>query len=198
MTTKITSPLDRLRARIQEPAVQPTGAPPTTVEGGLGVVRAAESEVPYNAPDVRPLKLSTKDAERLMLAELLQAVQTLAASNTELTAAIGRQGASNGVLDVFRARIPTAGYIQRDYSVSVGSVLVVNESDANAVTIVSAPASGTTPPATGVGVHVVTANAFLCMPVAGSRVVTIWGTAGDYVDVQVYTGLQPWGGGGPL
>lgn len=164
-----------------------------TVAGGYGVVPAAPIDTQHKDPaGARPM--SAKDADRLMTAELLDALRSLVESTTALSSRIGRRGATNGVLDVFLDTIPTVGYIQRDYPVTVGSVGVINHHASQPVIVQSGQPNGTTAPATGRGVQRIEPGSYLVMPV-GDRAFTIWGTATTILSVQAFTGLQPWGAG---
>jgi hypothetical protein len=169
------------------------GERPTTVAGGMGVVPAAPIDTQRKDPaSARPM--SAKDADRLMTAELLDALRSLVESTTALSSRIGRRGATNGVLDVFLDTIGTAGYIQRDYPVTVGSVGVINHHATQPVFVQSGLPSNTTAPATGRGLQRIEPGSYLVMPV-GDRAYTIWGTSTTLVSVQAFTGLQPWGAG---
>lgn len=164
-----------------------------TVAGGYGVVPAAPIDTQRKDPTPGP-KMSAKDAERLMLAELLDAIRSIVESSTELSSRIGRRGATNGVLDVFVDQIPTAGLIQRDYPVTVGSVGVINHHATLPVYVQSGMPSGSSMPTTGRGLQRIEAGSYLVMPI-GDRAYTVWGTATTLVSVQAFTGLQPWGAG---
>lgn len=164
---------------------------PSSVAGGFGIVPAAPIDTTRKVPDAR--RLSPREAQALMQAELLQAIRSLVESSTELSSRIGRRGAVNGVLDVFLDTIGTAGFIQRDYPVTVGSIGVINHSATTAITVHSGPA-GPTAPASGRGVQRIEPGSYLVMPVA-DRAFAIWGAATTILSVQVFTGLQPWGAG---
>jgi hypothetical protein len=164
-----------------------------TVAGGMGVVPAAPIDTQRHDPAPAP-KMSAKDAERLMTAELLSAMRALVESSTELSSTIGRRGATNGVLDVFLDTIGANGYIQRDYPVTVGSVGVINHHATLPVIVQSGQPNGTSAPATGRGVQRIEPGSYLVMPI-GERAFTIWGTATTILSVQAFTGLQPWGAG---
>lgn len=179
----------KLVHRVQE---QPTRTPTATVSGGYGVVASAESQVDTTKQAPQPRPMSPKDAQALMTAELLQAVRGVVDSTTELTARIGRQGATNGVLEVALVTIDASGVYERDYPVTVGSVGIVNHSD-QPLTVHSGPA-GYSAPVQGIGVQRIEPRSYLVMPV-GQRGFAVWGTPGALMSMQVFTGLQPWGGG---
>jgi hypothetical protein len=181
---------EKLRRRTDEPSVQPTGTPPQRVAGGFGTVPAAPIDTTKGPP--APKHLSARDADRLLTAELLQAARDLTESTSALTARIGRQGATNGVLDVVLATFPASGLITIGYPVAIGSLVVVNHHAADGVTVHSGQA-GLSAPAGGRGVQLVAAGVRLVMPI-GDRSACLWGTAGGRVSVQAYTGLQPFGG----
>jgi hypothetical protein len=164
---------------------------PSSVGGGFGIVPAAPIDTTRKVPEAR--HLSPREAQALMQAELLQAIRSLVDSSTEISSRLGRRGAVNGVLDVFLDTIPTAGFIQRDYPVTVGSVGIINHSAATAVIVHSGPA-GPTAPASGRGVQRIEPGSYLVMPVA-DRTFAIWGASLTVLSVQVFTGLQPWGAG---
>jgi hypothetical protein len=171
------------------PTVQPTGTPPDRVAGGKGIQPAAPGFPP--GPTRAP-KLSAKDAERLMQAEILGALRNLAETSTALAAAV-RGGITNSVLDVFVAILDANGICSRSYPVPVGSVGVINHSATATLTVQSAPESSG-PPGLGRGMQLVEPKSFLVLPISG-RFYTIYGTAGEKVSVQAFTGLVPWGGG---
>lgn len=186
---------DRLRRQVDEPSVQPTGTPPATVAGGLGVVPGAEKEIDTTKriPAARPL--TPREADRLLTAELLAAVRQTTQQTSALTAAIGRQGSTNGVIDVALVTIPAEGVARFDYPTLIGSVLVQNHGAADTMTVQSGqPASSSTgAPTQGRGVGLVGPGERLVMAI-GDRSVSVWGTAGDQVHLQAFTGLQAFGG----
>ena len=165
---------------------------PSSVGGGFGIVPAAPIDTTRTVPDAR--RLSPKDAQALMQAELLSAIRSLVESSTELTSKLGRRGATNGVLEVSLDTIGAAtGYITRDYPVTIGAIGVINHSATTAVIVHSGP-PGTSAPAGGRGVQQIEPKSFLVMPIA-DRQFAIWGPATTQLSVQVFTGLQPWGAG---
>lgn len=162
----------------------------TSVAGGYGPVPAAPIDTTREVPAAA--RLSPRDAERLMQAELIAAVRSLTESSTEIASRIGRRGATNGVLDVFLDTIGASTYITRDYPVTVGSLVVTNHG-ATAITVMSGP-PGPAAPASGRGVQRIETLARLIVPIA-DRTFTIWGAAAVTVSVQAFTGLQPYGTG---
>lgn len=183
-------PFGKLIRRINEPAIQPTGTPPEHVAGGYGVVPASTVDTTKTTP--APRSMSAREAQALMTAELLQAIRGVVDSTTELTARIGRQGATNGVLDVALVTLDEGGMYTRDYPVTVGSVVIVNHSDAELVVHSGPP--GSSVPSTGRGVQRCEPHARLVMPV-GERLLSVWGEAASVFSLQVFTGLQPYGAG---
>ena len=135
---------ERLRGRVDEPSVQPTGTPPERVAGGLGVVPGAEAAINTTRRTPAPRPLTAREADRLLTAELLQAVRTVTEQTSALTAAIGRKGALNGVLETALVTIPAEGYVTRDYPTAVGSLVVTNHAAPT-----TGPAVSTIDPAAG-------------------------------------------------
>jgi hypothetical protein len=160
-----------------------------TVTGGMGTVPAAAVDTTRQAP--APATLSAKDAQALMFAELLGAVREVTAASTELTSRIGRHGATNGVLDVVLLPLDVEGKLVLSYPVVVGSVVVTNHGTAAPMVVGLSTGQA---PTIGRGIGRVDPGQRLTMPIGG-RSVAVWGTPGDLVGVQVYTGLQPIGGG---
>lgn len=178
---EVRSPFERLKR-----------GPAATVDGGYGRVPASTVDTTKTVPAAKVL--SPKDAEALMWAEMLQAVRDVSTSATELTARIGRGGTLNGVLDVFLGELDVDGQLVRSYPVVVGSVVVVNHDDTAPMLVTSQPEHSSAPNP-GRGVQRVDPGQRLPVPI-GTRTLSIWGTPGAQVSVQVYTGLQPIGGGG--
>lgn len=122
-------------------------------------------------------------AEQILAGEMLAELRRIAATTTEWAERLGAL-VTNHVLEVFTLTFPAAGYIDREYQVAAGCVVVDNQSGSNTVTVSSAGPGGVTP--TGTGTVRVPAGKVRVVNVA-SRHVTIYGTAGDYVTVQVLT-----------
>jgi hypothetical protein len=178
---------------LTRPDAQPKAKLPATVAGGFGTVAAAPINTTADATAARPL--NARQAEALMHAELLSAVRSLVESSTEIASRLGRRGAINGVIDVrgltFPAGVPSI--LTASYEVAAGSIVVENFSVAGVVIVQSGGAAGDTGPQTaGVGVQYVGPGRRLIMPL-GDRTWTMSGTAGDKVNVQAFTGLQPFG-----
>jgi hypothetical protein len=111
---------------------------------------------------------------------------------TELLADLRRQTSTmeslagqtvNHVLEVATAPFPTDGYITRNYHVAAGSIEV--QTNGHPVTVVTAGPSSSAPDR-GVGVYVIPAGTCRQINLA-SRVVTMYGTADDWVSFQVVT-----------
>jgi hypothetical protein len=167
------------------------------VGGNFGLVPSAKADPDTSKTTTpEPRSLSPKEAQNLMTAELLQAVRGVVESTTALTSKIGRQGATNGVLDVVLLTIPAEGCWSNDYPVTVGSIALVNHGAAT-MTVHSGPPMGNTPPTVGRGVQLCQTGKDITMPV-GQRELTVWGTAGQQFSLQVFTGLQALGVGSAL
>lgn len=123
-------------------------------------------------------------AEKVLTAELLSALRDHAQTSTEFMRRLAGQSVNN-VLDVYSGVFPAEGYITREYNVAAGCVQVSNLGIAgHIVTVVSSGPGGTTPP-TGLGSYVIDGGTARTVAVA-SRVITIWGTAGDRFAFQVF------------
>lgn len=180
---------------LARPDAQPSSRRPATVSGPLGVVAGSPIDTTADIP--APRQLSERQAQALMQAELLSAVRSLVESSTELTARLGRRGAINGVIDVFGGVFPQAvgglSLLTKSYETAAGSIVVENFSVAGVVIVQSGGAAGDTGPQTaGVGVQYCGPGRRLIMPL-GDRTWLMSGTAGDRVNVQAFTGLQPFG-----
>lgn len=185
------TPLQRLNKTLWGSGNQPEGKMPATVTGPLGTVPGAAIDT--SAPTPAPRQLSAKQAEHVMWAELIGAVRSLYESSTELAARLGRRGASNGVLDVRGIIIPASGVVTGSYEVTAGSLVIDNLSAANTITVQSGVAAGDTgPQGAGTGVQYVGPGKRLIMPL-NDRAWTLSGTAADKVNLQAFTGLQPFG-----
>jgi hypothetical protein len=148
---------------------------------------ASLPEAPTHRPGTRRTKSIEEVADRMLL--LLDVLQD---TNSQVAQILSRQGGGlvNGVLFAGMLPFDASGVITREHRTMVGSLLVVNPLT-TAVTVHAAPQSGSAPPQ-GIGVHTVPASSFL--PVAiGSHAWTIYGTAGQLVDVTAFAGLQAFG-----
>lgn len=128
------------------------------------------------------------EAERVLTAELLEALRHQAQTTTEFMERLGGQ-IINNVLDVFTATFATDGVITREYNVAAGSVEVCNDLNTNTVTVSSAPAGGGiagSAPGGGTGVFKVKGGATRTVALA-SRTLSLYGTSGDTISVQVFT-----------
>lgn len=128
-------------------------------------------------------------AEREMLAQLLEEVRRIRLTSTDLMARF-TSGTLNGVLEVTTETFDTNGRITRQYHTPCGSLLVINPV-ATAVTVAAAAPAQTTPDK-GVGVMIVNAYSWLAIPIGG-RSWTAYGTAGNKLSIQAFTGLQALG-----
>lgn len=191
---RLPGPLGRLQDAITGPAGQPAVKAPGTVQGGFGPVPAAPIDTTRDVPAPRPM--NARDAERLMQAEMLDAMRSLAASSTEISGRLGRRGAINSVIEIWGGVIPAGGTITRSWEVPIGSVRITNHGvAANVLTIQSGVAAGDTGAQTaGVGVNYCAGQATHSMAI-GDRGITITGTAGDRVSLQAFAGLQAFGVG---
>jgi len=171
----------------------PPSDPPQTVTGPLGTVPGAAGQVDTTREVPPTPRLSPKDAQRLMDAELLSAMRSLVESSTELTNRIGRRGSVNSVLLVTHAVIPASGTLQWTMDATIGSARIVNHSAANTLTVQSGvPAGDTGAQSAGTGVQRINANLTHNMAV-GDRSITITGTAADRVSLQLFSGMQAFG-----
>jgi hypothetical protein len=130
-------------------------------------------------------------AERELLGEMLAELRQLRETTTEL-AARERGGVVNGVLDVRVHVFDASGLLALGYQVGIGSLLLGNLSTTATVTVQAGTQSGDSAPTSGRGVQVVPAASWLAVPI-GSHAVTLYGTAGETIDLQVFTGMQALG-----
>lgn len=133
----------------------------------------------------------TRADEREVMASALDDVRTALTRQTDIMSRLAG-GLLNNVLDVLWLPIPASAFLTRDYGTAAGSIVVAN-AIGNDQVIVTSSAPQATAPVSGPGVQPVPAGVFWSMPL-GSRVWTIYGTPGDMVAVQVFTGLQAIGG----
>ncbi|WP_420118969.1 hypothetical protein [Micromonospora sp.] len=195
MSSDIRSPWQHVRDLANRPAAQPQHRPAEQVDGGYGRVPAAAVAVDTTAdvpapPTPRPL--TSREADRLMQAELLGACRQLTTTTTDLAARLGgRRGAVNGVLLVRLVVLDASGRWSYAGPVAIGSALVDNHHESDPVYVASGQSSG---PGPGLGVQLVAAGQQRRVPVA-DHAVTLWGTAGAQISVQLFTGLQAYGVG---
>ncbi len=122
--------------------------------------------------------------ERLLVVlEQIAERQTYDLEHRSETAERLATGVTNSVLEVSTVTMPTEGYIQRAYQTTCGAIEIHN-SGANRVTVVNSTAG--TRPTQGIGVSHVEPGTGRTVNV-NSRVVTIWGTAGDLVGIQAFS-----------
>jgi len=195
MTTRARSFLDpysALRRRVDaDPSITPTGTPAPRVEGGFGRVAAAKAEINPNTP-VPARKFNAREAQHLLIAELLAAARQLTATTTELSSQIGKSNtALNGIIGVTKLLITSDGYVKIHRPVTIGSAVILNNS-ANDWTVQLGPGSSDTAPEKGVGLFPIPAGAFIPVPI-GQKAFTIFGTSGDSGGIQLFTGLQGYG-----
>lgn len=188
----MSDPFAKLRELVAppHPTDQPIGRPPEHVSGGYGVVPGAKHVINANAP-VPVRKMTQRDAANLMNAEILAALRELVESTTQLTAAIGRQGSLNGVLRVGAYVFDASGAMELNHPVTVGSAIVFNTGTVS-ITVQLGPGAAASVPGLGQGFQVVTPGALLPIPV-GQKALVLYGTAGQPVTVQCFTGLQAYG-----
>lgn len=172
------------------PTANPAGRPPELVAGGYGVVPGAKHAINPNAPTPTQ-RITQRDAQNLMNAEILGALRELVLSTTELTSSIRRQGSLNGVLRVGCYTFGADGVMELNHPVTVGSALVHNPGTAN-ITVQLGPGAAASTPGMGQGFQVVTPGGMVPVPV-GAKSFVLYGTAGQLVNVQAFTGLQVYG-----
>lgn len=114
--------------------------------------------------------------------ELLDELARLRQATTQAAERLGAL-VINHTLEVFTLAIPAEGYIEREWQVPAGCVVVDNHG-ANPMTVSSAGPGPAAP--TGTGAHRVPAGKLRAVNVA-SRHITVYGTAGDLVSVQALT-----------
>jgi hypothetical protein len=124
------------------------------------------------------------------LDELLAEIRAYHATTSAFMAHLQGGGITNGVLEVATDNIPTGGALTRSYHVQCGSLLVVN-AGGGAVTISAGP-PGPSAPQVGPGVQILPAQSFLAVPI-NHHAWTVWGTVGQNISWQAFTGLQSLG-----
>lgn len=163
----------------------------------MGKILDAAAQIAHTTPRVpkapggpaKPLTPAQADQawRDAMLTELRQLRQT----STEL-AARERGGVVNGVLDVRVWAFDTSGLLALGYQVAIGSLVVANLSTTAEVTVQAGTQSGDSAPTSGRGIQVVPASSWLAVPI-GSHACTLYGTAGQRIGLQVFTGMQAFG-----
>jgi len=135
-------------------------------------------------------RMSRRDADRVVMSELLASVQHLIATSSAFQEQLAGQ-IINHVLDVFTWKFDATLFVRRDYHVGIGAVAVNNLSAANTLTFAAGgPGSGGVPDL-GTGIYLIGPNTHRSIP-CSQREFTIWGTSGDKLSVAVYTaGITP-------
>jgi hypothetical protein len=119
--------------------------------------------------------------------ELLEELRYVRA-HTSRTAEILATGVKNNVLEVGTRVIPASGMIQLAWAATCGSIAVRNLSAAHPVVVAAGPASITP---TGIGSWTVPAGEKDVVN-TNSRVLTLYGTAGESLCYQAWTvGARP-------
>lgn len=170
---------------------QPRGVPPTQVGGGFGTVPGAKAQVNTSVPVPAPARISREQAQNLVMAELLGATRGLLSSTTELTAQIRRGGAKNGVIGTELVLFGASGVLEVTRPVTIGSICIHNVGS-TPVTVQVGAGSAATAPNSGQGMQLIPANTFIPVPI-GQKGFTLYGTAGQFCNLQLFTGLQGYG-----
>lgn len=130
-----------------------------------------------------------RDAEKALaefeLADLVHAARTQTQQVARLAAHI-----INDVLLTELIKLDGDGMATREFGTAMGSVAVANHSDANSVIVGGTGAVSYDPPDSGPGIALVRASKAQTLNLTG-HVLTLWGTAGQLVTVQVFTKPQP-------
>ena len=149
----------------------------------VGISRVSAEEAEHRAPRGR-------EADRQLTAELLAQLRLLNATTTELAAHVAGS-AINGVLEVGVVAFDAEGLITRNYHVAVGSVLLTNHA-ASQIVVQAGASTSTGVPTTGRGLQIIPAQFQTAVPIA-AHAFTAYGTPGQLVSLQVFTGLQAYG-----
>jgi hypothetical protein len=123
---------------------------------------------------------------------LLVLLDVLSDTNSRVSQLVAQRAGQvlNGVLFAGTLPFDASGQVTREHRVMCGSLLVINP-NVGTLTVHAAP-PGAGAPGQGIGVHQVPGQSFL--PVAiGTHAWTIYGTAGQLVDVTAFTGLEAFG-----
>lgn len=126
--------------------------------------------------------MASKD-ERELFAEILAELRYVR-SHTSRAAELLSSGVRNNVLESATWTIGATGQILRSWGTPAGSVEVENLGTAD-VTVAAGSSSGTAP-TSGVGIAVVPAGSWRCIPIY-DRQITIYGASGTRVGVRAYT-----------
>lgn len=164
--------------------------PAATIQGGNGVVQNSEALIDTTKP-VPTRKYSARDAQTVIMGELVGAVRELYQSTTALSSQINRGGAKNGVLGVSTALIGSSGAAEISRPVTIGSILISNPG-ANPMTVQIGPGRGDKAPNHGQGLFPVPAGQVIPVPI-GAKTFVVYGTVGDVAGLQIFTGMHPYG-----
>jgi hypothetical protein len=129
-----------------------------------------------------------REAELELLGAILGELAELRVTSTA-AAARGRN-LVNGILDNAWDFFDSTGQITRTYGVAAGSIVILNPTSAPVTMHAAPPGAGA--PLRGRGMQIVPAFSYWTMPL-GTRAWTAYGTAGNALGWQTFTGLQPYG-----
>jgi hypothetical protein len=181
---------DWLQDMLRGDQAEQINTPSVVVQGGLGQVPNAEHAIDTTRK-VPQRKITTKDAQTIIMGELAGAVRELYSSTTQLTSQINRGGAKNGVIGVSAALIPTAAAIEVSRPVTIGSIIVSNTTTSTLMVQIG-PGKQDGGPTHGQGLFPVPAGQFVPVPI-GAKTFVIYGPAGGVIGLQLFTGLQAYG-----
>lgn len=135
------------------------------------------------------------NADRVLAAQMLEQLQHLSTTMTSWAERWGGQ-IINHVLEVGTYTIPAAGYLERQWHVAAGCVVIRNLGTHTMTVTTGGSASGTVPVGNSTGMWVIPAGAVDVVNIA-SRQVAIFGTAADQFSLQALTvgGVPTLGGG---
>lgn len=140
---------------------------------------------PTTADEEQPRPPRGREAERLIVAEAIQALRHAAQTMTEFAARLQGQVVNN-VLESGTRILDASGTYTTEWQAAGGCVYVRNLGT-HPMTVTSRPVEpGGTAPSSGTGIWILPAGAADTVPLA-SRTMTVYGTTGDQVGVQVYT-----------
>ena len=150
------------------------------------------AEVPTgDLPPARPPRTTTAGEISSTLSDILNEVQTLRATQTE-TAAFKTSQLVNGVLVVEQFTFDSTATQSYSFRAPVGSIIIHNISGSHSLTYQVGPNALDTPPTGGKGVQTVPSGSRVSIAV-GTRAFVLYGTTGEDVCVQAFTGLQAFG-----
>lgn len=125
--------------------------------------------------------------DRRIMHELLAELRAQRAQSTDLVHQVASQ-LRNDVLWSGTMPIGSDGWGERDARGDYAAAMVTNATTSTVTVTSNPPASG--PPSQGAGVHVIPAGTFAVVNMAGNSL-TVYGTAGTKVSVQLFTKPQP-------